>query len=84
MKNKQIWTPKDTHHNVSTFIELVQIDLNKEKKKKMKSPKPNLSKGEQKAKEELPKRKDIIIINADKSSAVVTMVVEKYINEANR
>ena len=50
----------------------------------MKNPKPNLSKGEQKAMEELAKRKDIIITNADKGGAVVIMDVEKYINEANR
>ena len=49
----------------------------------MKNPKPNLSKGEQKAMEELAKRKDIIINNADKGSAVVIMDIEKYINEAN-
>ena len=34
--------------------------------------------------EELEKRKDIIITNADKGGAVVIMDVEKYINEANR
>ena len=34
--------------------------------------------------EELAKRKDIIITNADKGGAVVIMDVEKYINEANR
>ena len=39
----------------------------------MTNPKPNLSKGEQKAMEELAKRKDIIITNADKGSAVVIM-----------
>ena len=33
--------------------------------------------------EELTKRKDIIITNADKGGAVVIMDVEKYINEAN-
>ena len=63
---------------------LVQNELNKEKKKRMKYPKPNLSKGEQKTMEKLAKRKDIIITNADKGSAVVTIDVEKYINEANR
>ena len=62
----------------------MQNDLNKEKTKKIKNPKPNLSKGEQKAMEELAKRKDIIITNADKGSAAVIMDVEKYINEANR
>ena len=34
--------------------------------------------------EELAKRKDIIIINADKGGAVVVMDAEKYINEANQ
>ena len=50
----------------------------------MKNPKPNLSKGEQKAMEQLAKRKDIIITNAGKGGAVVIMAVKKYINEANR
>ena len=50
----------------------------------MNNPKPNLFKGEQNAIEELAKRKDIIITNSDKGSAVVIMEVEKYINEANR
>ena len=53
-------------------------------KKKMKNPKPILSKGEQKAMEELAKRKDIIITNADNGGAVVIMDVEKYISEAHR
>ena len=29
IKNKQKWTPKDTHHNISTSIDLVLNDLNK-------------------------------------------------------
>ena len=50
----------------------------------MKNPKSNLSKGEQKAMEELAKRKYIVITSADKGVAVVIIEVEKYINEANR
>ena len=84
MKNKQKWSPKDTHHNVITFIDLVRNDLNKEKTKKIKNPKLNLSKGEQKAMKEFAKRKDIIINNADKGIAVVIMDIEKYINEVRR
>ena len=45
----------------------------------MKNLKPNLSQGEQKAMEELAKRKDIIIISADKGVVVRIMDVEKYI-----
>ena len=43
----------------------------------MKNPKPNLSKGKQKAMEEL-------ITSAGEGGAVVIMDVEKYINEVNR
>ena len=31
IKDKQKWTPKYTNHNVSTFIDLIQNDLNEEK-----------------------------------------------------
>ena len=41
-------------------------------------------KGEQNVMEELAKRKDSFIANADKGGAVVIMEEEKYINEANR
>ena len=50
----------------------------------MKNPKPNLSKGQQKGMEEVAKRKDIIIANADKGGDVVIVNVDKYINKANR
>ena len=84
IKNKQKWTPKDTHHKVSTFIDLVQNGLNTEKTGgKKKNPKPNLSNREQKAMEELANRKDIIITNADKGGAVVITDLEKYISKAN-
>ena len=76
-KNEQKWTPKDTHHNVSTFIDLVQNDLNKEKTKKMKNSKSNLSKGEQKAMKKIAKRKDVIITNANKGGAVAIMDAKK-------
>ena len=49
----------------------------------MKNPKPNLSKREKRTREELAKRKDNIITNADKGSAAVIMDTEKYINKAN-
>ena len=50
----------------------------------MKNLNPNLSKGEQKAMDELAKRKNIIITNVDKGGAVVVMDIERYINEVNR
>ena len=42
-----------------------------------KRPKDNLTKGEQKALEELSKRDDIIITNADKGRAIVIMDTDK-------
>ena len=54
------------------------------KHKKNEKIEKNLSKGEQKAMEELAKRRDIITTNADKGGAVVIMDKEKYINEAIR
>ena len=84
IKNKHKWTPKDTHHNVITFIGLVQNDLIKEKKEKMKNQNPIYPKRNKKQWIKLSKRKDIIITNADKGGAVVIMDVKKYINEFNR
>ena len=40
IKNKQKWTPNYSHQNVSTFTDLVQNDLNKEKTKKRKTQNP--------------------------------------------
>ena len=50
----------------------------------MKNPKPNLSKGEQKAMEKITKRKGIIITNVDKGGTLVIMYVQKYFNEDSR
>ena len=50
---------------------------------KTKTLKPNLSKGKQKVMEELEKQRDIIIINSDKSGAVIKKDTEKFINESS-
>ena len=42
----------------------------------------NLTKEEQKALEELSKKDDIIITNADKRGAIVVMDIDRYISEA--
>ena len=42
IKNKQKWTPKDTHHNVSTFMDYVQNDLSEEKTEKDKKKKKTI------------------------------------------
>ena len=34
VKSKTKWTPKETHHTLETFIDLVQHDINKIKPKK--------------------------------------------------
>ena len=83
IKNEEKWTPKETHHTVSTYIDLVENDINALMKKPTKKLKSNLTYKEHAAMEELAKRKDLIITNADKSGAVVTMDTDSYMKEAN-
>ena len=77
------WIPKETHHIVKRFIDLVQHDINKIKTKKVKNPISNLSNREQEAMKHLAKQRHIIITTADKGDAVVNMDTENYIKEAN-
>ena len=54
------WTAKGTHHTLKIFIDLVQLEINKMKIKKVKNPKSRLSNGEQEAMKHLAKRRDIL------------------------
>ena len=83
IKNKEKWTPKEKHDTVSTYIDLVENDINALMKEPTKKLKSNLTYKEHAAMEELAKRKDLIITNADKSGAVVTMDTDSYMKEAN-
>ena len=78
------WTLLQNHHSTGTFIDLVQHDINDAKIMNTKKPKDNLTKGEQRALEELSKRDDIIITSADKEGTIVIMDIVKYISEAQR
>ena len=78
------WTLLQNHHSTETFIDLVQHDINDAKIMNTKKPKDNLTKGEQRALEELSKRDDIIITSADKEGTIVIMDIVKYISEAQR
>ena len=49
--------------------------------KRAKQPKPNLSKAEKRAMEELKQYNDIVILNADKSNNTVVMDKLKYYKE---
>ena len=69
---------------IETFIDLVQHDINDAKILNTKRRKDNLTKGEQKALEELSKRDDITITNADKGGVIVIMDIDKYISEPQR
>ena len=84
IKNKEKWTPKETRHTVSAFIDLVENDINALMKQSTKRLKFNLTYKEHAAMEELAKRKDLIITNADKGGAVVIMDTDSYAKEANR
>ena len=66
------------------WFSLVQYDINDAKILNTKRPKDNLTKGVQKALEELSNRDDIIITNADKGGAIVIMDIDKYTFEAQR
>ena len=81
IKNKEKWTPKETRHTVSAFIDLVENDINALMKQSTKKLKFNLTYKEHAAMEELAKRKDLIITNADKGGAVVIMDTDSYAKE---
>ena len=69
-------------HTIETFIEATNNEINKEIAH-IKSPKySNLSKGEQKALEDLQERDNIVIVNVDKGRAVIVMDVTNYIEKA--
>ena len=81
-KPPSIWEPNRTHHTVNTFCDAVKNEM--EQNMKSIKVKTNLSKDELNALNELQKRDDLIIPNADKGGAVVIMDVKDYIDEAKR
>ena len=79
IKNKAKWIPKEMHHMVSTYTDLVDNDINTLMKQPSKKLKFNLTYKEHTAMEELAKRKDLIITNADEGGAVFIMDTDSYI-----
>ena len=76
------WKPQKHHHTTETFIEATNIEIN-EKIAHIKPPKySNLSKGEQRALEDLEERDDIAIFNVNKGGVAVIMDVTDYIKRA--
>ena len=75
------WFPNSNHHSIQIFIEATRNEINNEIKKTKQSNYSNLSVKEQKAWQELQSRDDIVIIEGDKSDAVVIRDVEDYIKE---
>lgn len=75
--------PKETHHTVSTYLDLTENDINPRMKQRT-TNKSNWTYKEQTAMEKLAKRNNLIITNADKSGAVVIMDTGSYIKEANQ
>ena len=75
-------TPKKTHRTIETFLEATNNKINK-KIAHIKPPKYlNLSKGKQKALEDLQLFDGIVIVNANKGGAEVIMDVTDYIEKA--
>ena len=82
-KIKKKWTPNETHHTVSTYIDLVENDINALMKQPTKKLKSNLTCKKHTAMEELAKKKELLITNAAKGGAMVIMKTDSYIKEAN-
>ena len=76
---KHDYHPKN-HYTIETFIEAADNQINEEIAH-IKPPKySNLSKGEQKALQDLQERDDIVIVNVHKRGAVVIIDVTDYID----
>ena len=75
---------KETHHTVSTYIDLKENDITALMKQPTKKLKSNLTYNKHTAMVELAKRKDLIKTNPDKGGAVVIMDTDSYIKEAIR
>ena len=72
----------DTRQDTTdTFGEHIQKDIEYTKTFKPKQPHQNLNKGEKKATKELSKKKNIIITNANKGGAFVTVDMNDYIKK---
>ena len=82
IKNTENWTPKETHHTLSTYIDLVENDINALMKQPTKKLKSNLTYMEHGAMKELAKRKELIITNAYKVCLVVIIETDSNIKEA--
>ena len=82
IKNKEKWTPKETHLTVSTYVDLMENKINALMKQPTKKLKSNLTYKEHTAMEEPAKSKILMITNADKCGAVI-MDTDSYIKEAN-
>ena len=72
-----------TLYKYNIYTDLVENDINALMKEPTKKLKSNLTYKEHVAMEELAKRKDLIIINADKGGGVVIMDTDSYIKEAS-
>ena len=78
------WTPPKVHHTINTFVESFENQLKRENLHQNRDKKKNLNKEELKALQNLQKRDDIIIINADKGGAITIMDTDDYVKEGNR
>ena len=75
------WIPPKNHRTIEIFIEATNNEVN-EDIAHIKQPKySNLSKGEQRALEDLQEKDDIVIVNVDKGGAVFIMDVIDYMKK---
>ena len=81
-KSKTKWTPKENHHSIETFIDVIKKDIDQEKILENVKTRNNLDRGERDALKYLSDRDDIMITKADKGGAVVILKTSDYIKEA--
>ena len=82
IKSKTSWEPKENHHTVQTFIEVVNDDVVERFLDKNKLPKNNLTDTDKNAIWHFSKRIDLVITKADKGGATVILDVKDYIAKA--
>ena len=66
IKPKSVWEPQKYHHAIKTFIEALNIDVDKPVKHIQTLPRNNISQHKKNIKSKLSKREDLVFTKADK------------------
>ena len=78
------WIPTNNQHSIETFIEATRNEIQEKTGKTRPSKYSNLTIKERKAVQELQSRNDIVVADANKRGAVVILLAEDYVKEAEK